>query len=64
MDDETRTAIATLSETVSTGFARMERYFELQQAQYVAFRAEVRAEFAEVRTELTGMRTELTARPR
>jgi hypothetical protein len=41
MDDETRTAIASLAESVATGFARMDHYFELQQAQHVEFRAEV-----------------------
>lgn len=43
MDDETRTAIAELSETVAAGFARMDRYFELQQGQFLEFRAEVKA---------------------
>jgi hypothetical protein len=44
MDTETRVAIATLSETMNAGFARMDRYFELQQAQFLEWRAELRAE--------------------
>lgn len=61
MDDETRTAIADLAETVRTGFARMDRYFELQQAHHVAFRAEMRGELSEVRAELAELRSRLDA---
>lgn len=59
MDDETRIAIASIAESVSTGFARMDRYFELQQAQYVAFRSEIRGELTEVRGELADLRSRL-----
>jgi polyhydroxyalkanoate synthesis regulator phasin len=43
MDDETRTAFATMAESIAVGFARMDRYFELQQAQHIEFRTEVNA---------------------
>ena len=43
MDDETRTAFATMAESIAAGFARMDRYFELQQAQHIEFRTEVNA---------------------
>lgn len=42
MDDETRAAFAALGEVVAAGFARTDRHFELQQAQCVELRAEVR----------------------
>ena len=45
MDDETRTALADISATMTAGFTRMDRYFELQQAQFVEFRSEVYARF-------------------
>jgi polyhydroxyalkanoate synthesis regulator phasin len=38
MDDETRTAFATMAESMAAGFARMDRYFEFQQAQHIEFR--------------------------
>jgi uncharacterized protein (UPF0335 family) len=41
MDDETRTAFATMAESMAAGFAGMDRYFELQQAQHIEFRTEV-----------------------
>jgi chromosome segregation ATPase len=49
MDTETRVAIAALTETMNAGFARMDRYFELQQAQFVEWRAELRGEIAGLR---------------
>jgi hypothetical protein len=52
METETRAAITALSDTMSAGFARMDRYFELSQQQFVEWRAELRGEFKELRTEL------------
>lgn len=49
MDSETRDAIAALSETMKAGFARADHYFELQQLQFVEWRAEVRGELGELR---------------
>lgn len=55
MDDETRAAFAALGEVVAAGFARTDRYFELQQAQYV----ELRGEVVELRGEVAALRTEV-----
>ncbi len=56
MDSETRAAFATqgaaiaaLSETMTAGFARVDRYFELQQKQLLEWRDELRGEIREVR---------------
>jgi uncharacterized coiled-coil DUF342 family protein len=54
MDTETRVAIAALGDT-------MNRYFELQQAQFVEWRDEVRGEFAEMRGEFAGLRERVDA---
>jgi chromosome segregation ATPase len=61
IDDPVRTELAELRETMTAGFAymhegfaRMDRYFELQQAQHVELRGEV--------GELRGMLIVLTAR--
>jgi len=59
MDSETRAAIATLTDTVVAGFSRVDHYFELQQLQFVEFRAEMRGEMTELRAELRGEMTEL-----
>jgi outer membrane murein-binding lipoprotein Lpp len=75
MDDETRTAIANLGETMVAGFARMDHYFQLQQGQFLEFRAEVNArldaltervdrleaEVAALRQEVDSLRNELRA---
>lgn len=53
MDTETRTAITALADT-------MNRYFELQQAQFVEWRDEVRGEFAGLRGEFAGLRREFS----
>jgi archaellum component FlaC len=53
MDTVTRAAIAALGDTMS-------RYFELQQAQFVEWRDEVRGEFAEMRGEFTGLRNQVS----
>lgn len=49
MDTETRTAITALGDT-------MNRYFELQQAQFMEWRDEVRGEFAGLRREFSELR--------
>ena len=59
MDSETRAAITTLSETMNAGFARMDRYFELQQKQFLEWRAELRGEVGEVRGEVGEVRGEV-----
>jgi chromosome segregation ATPase len=41
-EDAIRTGLAELRGTMTAGFARMDRYFELQQAQHVELRGEVR----------------------
>ena len=53
MDTETRTAITALADT-------MNRHFELQQAQFVEWRDEVRGEFAGLRGEFAGLRREFS----
>jgi chromosome segregation ATPase len=40
--DTIRTDLVELRDVVTAGFARMDRYFELQQAQYLELRGEVR----------------------
>jgi predicted nucleic acid-binding Zn-ribbon protein len=57
MDTETRAAITALGETMSAGFARMDRYFELNQAQFL----ELRGEVAELRTEVRELRERMDA---
>jgi chromosome segregation ATPase len=51
MTDDIRAELAELRETVAAGFARMDRYFELQQLQYLELRGEVR----ELRALLVGL---------
>jgi hypothetical protein len=51
MDDGIRSELTALRDTMSAGFARMDRYFELQQAQHLELRAEVR----EIRDILRGI---------
>lgn len=69
MDDEIRAAFAAQTETMNAafalltermtaGFARADRYFELQQAQFLEFRAEVRTDLHA----LTARMDALTAR--
>jgi chromosome segregation ATPase len=41
-NDTLRSELAELRDTVHAGFARMDRYFELSQAQYLELRGEVR----------------------
>ena len=69
MDTETSAAIAALDDRMTegfaemrAGFARVDRYFELQQLQFVEWRAELRGEMAEFRTELRGEIAELRDR--
>lgn len=47
MDSEMHAAITALSDTMSAGFARMDRYFELSQKQFLEWRAELRGEVGE-----------------
>src|SRR5688572_33473507 len=61
MSDETGQTLTALRETMVGGFARTDRYFELQQAQFFDFRSQVLREFAEFRLELTEVRTELAS---
>jgi predicted RNase H-like nuclease (RuvC/YqgF family) len=49
MDSETRDAITTMGDTI---LARMDHYFELQQKQFLEWRAELRGDMHEMRTEL------------
>jgi chromosome segregation ATPase len=54
-DDPHRAELAELRDVVHAGFARMDRYFELQQAQHVELRGEfqgLRGEFQELRGEV------------
>jgi chromosome segregation ATPase len=46
------TELAALRDTVHAGFARMDRYFELQQAQFLEWRTELRGEVQELRGEV------------
>ena len=48
VDTETRAAIAALGESTNAGFARIERYIELQRAEFLEWRVEVRGEFAQL----------------
>ncbi|MHB1168693.1 MAG: hypothetical protein ACYC28_05365 [Longimicrobiales bacterium] len=66
MDGETQAALAALSDRMDdgfaemrAGFARVDRFFELQQLQFVEWRAELRGEMAGLRTELRGEMAEL-----
>lgn len=54
-EDELRTEVALLRDAVHTGFARMDRYFELQQAQHIELRGEVR----ELRGEMQDLRADV-----
>lgn len=54
MDTETSTAITALADT-------MNRYFELQQAQFMEWRDEVRGEFAGLRREFSDLRDRVDA---
>jgi chromosome segregation ATPase len=56
-----RTELAELRETVLDGFARMDRYFELQQKQHLELRGDVQELRGEVQ-ELRAMLVALTAR--
>jgi ubiquinone biosynthesis protein UbiJ len=55
MDEETRAAFAALAGTVNAGFGRVDRYFELQQAQFVEWRDELRGDVAGLRTRLDAL---------
>ena len=65
MSDEIGQTLTELRETMVSGFARIDRYFELQQAQFLDFRSHVIGEFTEIRSEfrseLTGVRSELAS---
>jgi ubiquinone biosynthesis protein UbiJ len=58
MDTETRAAIAALGESTNAGFARIERYIELQRAEFLEWRDEARGEFAEMRGEFAQLHDE------
>ena len=58
MDSETRAAITAMGDTI---LERMDRYFELQHAQHVEFRDEVRGEFVQVRGEIAELRDRVDA---
>jgi predicted RNase H-like nuclease (RuvC/YqgF family) len=53
MDSETHAAVTAMGETI---LARMDRYFELQQAQHLELRAELRGGLADVRGEIADLR--------
>jgi len=61
MDSETRAAVTALSDTMSAGFARMDRYFELSQQQFLEWRAELRGEVGELRSEVGELRVRVDA---
>jgi chromosome segregation ATPase len=64
MSDELRTELALLRETVHAGFARMDRYFELQQEQHVELRGQVqelRADVQELRADVQELRAQVEA---
>jgi predicted RNase H-like nuclease (RuvC/YqgF family) len=48
VDTGTRAAIAALGESTNAGFARIERYIELQRAEFLEWREEARGEFAQL----------------
>jgi chromosome segregation ATPase len=50
MSDETGSELAELRDTVHAGFARMDRYFELQQAQFLGLDARVHSLDARVQS--------------
>jgi SMC interacting uncharacterized protein involved in chromosome segregation len=59
-----RRELADLRDTMQSGFARMERYFELQQAQHLELRGEMqglRGEMQELRGEVRELRRLLLA---
>jgi putative component of toxin-antitoxin plasmid stabilization module len=55
MDGETRAALAAMSDTMHAGFARMDRYFELQQKQFLEWRDELRDDVAELRARVDAL---------
>jgi chromosome segregation ATPase len=58
MSDALRTELGLLRETVHAGFARMDRYFELQQEQHVELRGQVqelRADVQELRAQVEAL---------
>jgi ubiquinone biosynthesis protein UbiJ len=55
MDTEIRYAIAALGDSTNAGFARIERYIELQRAEFLEWREEVRGEFTQVRGRLDAL---------
>jgi chromosome segregation ATPase len=62
MSDELRTELALLRGTVHAGFARMDRYFELQQEQHVELRGQVqelRADVQELRADVQELRADV-----
>jgi exonuclease VII small subunit len=61
MDSDTRAAFAVLTETMNAGFARADRYFELQQAQFLEWRDELRGDLTDLRVRLEAL-TERVAR--
>jgi chromosome segregation ATPase len=64
MTNDTGAELTALRETVHAGFARMDRYFELRQAQHLELRGEVqelRGEVQELRGEVQELRGLLVA---
>jgi chromosome segregation ATPase len=62
MTNDTGAELTALRETVHAGFARMDRYFELRQAQHLELRGEVqelRGEVQELRGEVQELRGEV-----
>jgi chromosome segregation ATPase len=59
MSDDIRAELAELRDVVYTGFARMDRYFELQQAQFMDWRRELRGEVGQLRGEVGELRAEV-----
>jgi chromosome segregation ATPase len=58
-NDTVRSELAELRDTVHAGFARMDRYFELSQAQYLELRSAVRGDVQGLRGEVQELRGEV-----
>lgn len=56
MDSDTQAAIAAMGDTI---LARMDHYFELQQVQFLEWRADLRGEMSELRGEMAELRAEM-----
>ena len=61
VDTGTRAAIAALGESTNAGFARIERYIELQRAEFLEWREEARGEFAQLHGAFADLRERVDA---